>query len=134
MIIPAKNPSFSKLIFTAMARENFFLREHIIKFILEKKHTPNSAFAMFSYFLLDTVERKSLIAANNELIKRSDEIWVFGIISDGVLQEIKLAESLNMPIKYFKVDLDNKCCTFKKISGSRAKYKKYCKKTKVVVN
>ena len=47
---------------------------------------------MFSYFLLDTVDRKLLIAANNNLIKRSDELWVFGEKSDGVREEIKLAK------------------------------------------
>lgn len=65
------------------------MREHIIKFILEQKHTPTSAFMMYSYFLLATVHRKSLIAANNELIKRRDEILVFGVVSDGVAEEIK---------------------------------------------
>ncbi len=55
---------------------------------------------MYSYFLLDTVDRKKLIRANNDLIRRSDELWVFGDISDGVSEEIKLAKQLNMPVKY----------------------------------
>lgn len=58
---------------------------------------------MFSYFLLSTVKQKALIAANNDLIKRSDELWVFGEISSGVGKEIKLAEKLQMPIHYFKI-------------------------------
>lgn len=59
---------------------------------------------MFSYFLLDTVDRKSLIEANNDLIRRSDELWVFGEISDGVAEEIKLAKAINIPVRYFCVD------------------------------
>jgi len=54
--------------------------------------------------LLDTVERDSLLSANNELIRRSDELWVFGPISDGVRCEIELAESLNKKIKYYEID------------------------------
>ncbi len=77
------------------------MREHIVKFILEKGFTPTCAFMMYSYFLLDTVERDSLLSANNELIRRSDELWVFGPISDGVRCEIELAESLGKTIKYF---------------------------------
>ena len=50
-----------------------------------------------------TVDRNSLISANNDLIRRSDELWVFGEISDGVKEEIKLAESLNRQVKYFEV-------------------------------
>lgn len=91
------------VVFAAMSKRNFFLREHIIKFILEEDCTPTCAFMMFSYFLLDTVERKTLISANNDLIRISNELWVFGEISSGVRKEIKLAERLKMPIHYFKI-------------------------------
>ena len=93
-----------KVVFAAMSRNTFYLREHIVKFVLEKGYTPTCAFMMFSYFLLDTVARDALIEANNDLIKRSDELWVFGKVSDGVREEIKLAEALGLPIRYFKVD------------------------------
>lgn len=92
-----------KVIFAAMSKRNFFLREHIIRFILEKGFTPTCAFMMFSYFLLDTVDRKSLISANNDLIRRSDELWVFGEVSDGVKEEIDLAKRLSRSIHYFGV-------------------------------
>lgn len=92
------------VVFAAMSKKNFFLREHIIRFILEKGFTPTCAFMMYSYFLLDTVERRRLIEANNDLIRRSDELWVFGDISDGVAEEIKLAKKLKQPIKYFCID------------------------------
>jgi hypothetical protein len=36
-------------------------------------------------------------------IKRSDEVWIFGPISDGVLAEIKLAKEMNKPVRYFKI-------------------------------
>jgi hypothetical protein len=95
----------NKVVFAAMSKRNFFLREHIIKYVLQKGCTPTCAFMMFSYFLLDTVERKKLITANNDLIKRSDELWVFGEISDGVREEILLANKLNKPIHYFKSNI-----------------------------
>lgn len=91
------------IVFAAMSKRSFYLREHIIKFILEQGYTPTCAFMMFSYFLLDTVERRKLIRANNDLIKRSDELWVFGEISEGVQKEIELAEVLKQNIRYFKV-------------------------------
>lgn len=91
------------VVFAAMSKEIFYLREHIIKYILEKNYTPTSAFMMYSYFLLDTVDRKKLIRANNDLIRRSDELWVFGRISEGVGKEIKLAKSLGLKISYFEI-------------------------------
>ena len=98
----AKNKGGRKVVFAAMSRNTFYLREHIIKFILENGCTPTCAFMMFSYFLLDTVSRDALIEANNDLIKRSDELWVFGRISDGVREEIKLAKKHKLPIRFFK--------------------------------
>ena len=102
-----KNKKFeteSKVVFAAMSKRNFYLREHIIKFILNEGHTPTCAFMMYSYYLLDTAERCNLIRANNDLIKRSDELCVFECISDGVQKEIDLAINLDMPIKYFKLE------------------------------
>lgn len=90
------------VVFAAMSKRCFFLREHIIRYILNQDHTPTCAFMMYSYFLLDTVDRKRLISANNDLIRRSDEVWVFEDISDGVAEEIKLAKKLGMPVKYFR--------------------------------
>lgn len=94
----------SKVVFAAMSKRNFYLREYIIKFILEHGFTPTCAFMMYSYFLLDTVEREKLIDANNELIRRSDELWVFGEISDGVQKEIDLAKERKMTIKYYGIE------------------------------
>jgi hypothetical protein len=104
MKLNAKNER--KVVFAAMSKNIFYLRERIIKFILEKGHTPMCAFMMFSYFLLDTVDKKAVIHANNDLIRRSDELWVFGAISTGVYEEIKLAQSLSQPIRYFQVTND----------------------------
>ncbi|MCA9389877.1 hypothetical protein KC571_00575 [candidate division WWE3 bacterium] len=92
------------IVFAAMSKQNFYLREHIIKFILEQNYTPTCAFMMFSYFLLDTVKRERLIEANNDLIRCADELWVFGDISDGVQKEINLANSLKLPIRYYSVE------------------------------
>src|SRR3989344_2918521 len=104
---PLKN--YQRVIFAAMSKRNFYLREHIIKFVLQNGLTPTCAFMMYSYFLLDTVERKSLIAANNSLIRKCDELWVFGQVSDGVAEEIKLARKLNLPVKFYTVSNKPSC-------------------------
>jgi len=91
------------VVFAALSRHNFYLREHIIKFILELGATPLCAFMMYSYFLLDTVERKRLIEATNDLLRKCDELWVFGEVTEGVGEEIKIATDLKLPIKYFSI-------------------------------
>lgn len=58
---------------------------------------------IFEYFLLDSVERDTVRNANNNLVIRANELWVFGPVSDGVLAEIKLAKKLQKPIRYFSI-------------------------------
>ncbi len=107
-----------RVVFGAMSKRSFYLREHIIKFVLEQGFTPTCAFMMYSYFLLDTVEREFLIRANNELIRRSDELWVFGPISDGVYKEIEFARKLSMPVAFYSVSEDKK--SFREITEKEA--------------
>jgi len=93
-----------KIVFTALSKHYFFFRMHICKFVFEQNCVPVNPFMIFDYFLLDTVNRDLIRNGNNNLLKRADELWVFGDISNGVLAEIKIAQSLNMPIKYFKIE------------------------------
>jgi len=86
-----------------MSKHLFYFRRHAVKFVLEQGHTPISQFGIFDYFITDGVDRDLVRRANNNLIRVSDEIWVFGPISDGVLAEIKIVKNMNKPIKYFKV-------------------------------
>lgn len=109
-------PTYDKVVFAAMSKRNFFLREHIIKHILEQGYTPTCAFMMFSYYLLDTVDRQALISANNGLIKKSDELWVYGSASDGVFEEMKLARTLRLPLRFFKIKQPE--CHFMEIAES----------------
>lgn len=91
------------LIYTAMSKHNFYYRMFISKFVLEQDCVPLNPFMIFDYFLLDTVPRNIVREANNSLVQNSNELWVFGPISDGVLAEIKIAKELKKTIKYFSI-------------------------------
>lgn len=92
------------LVYTAFSKRNAYFKMFISKFATEQGVVPLNPFMLFDYFLLDAVERDAVREANNSLVKRADEIWVFGQISDGVLAEIKIAQDLHKPIKYFKIE------------------------------
>jgi len=76
---------------------------------------------LWEYFMLDTVERDKIRGANYTLVKKADELWVFGEVSDGVLREIKLAKANNKPRKYFIV-IDSK--EIKEISKEEVEFEK----------
>jgi hypothetical protein len=92
------------LVYTAMSKHLFYYRMHISKFVLEQHKVPLNPFMIFDYFLLDSVDRDLVREGNNNLVKRADEIWVFGKVSNGVLAEIKIAKETSRPVKYFKIE------------------------------
>ncbi len=92
-----------QLIYTAMSKYFFYNRMFISKYVLEQNAVPLNPFMVFDYFLLDSVDRNLIREANNNLVIKSDEIWVFGPISNGVLSEIILGKSLAKPIRYFSL-------------------------------
>jgi hypothetical protein len=92
-----------ELVYTAMSKHYFYFRMHISRFVLEQGKTPLNPFMLFDYFLLDSVDRNHVRDANNSVVLRADQIWVFGPISNGVLAEIILAQKAKKPISYFKI-------------------------------
>lgn len=92
------------LVYTAMSKHLFYFRMHISKFVLENGWVPLNPFMIFDYFLLDSIDRNLVREGNNNIVKKSDEIWVFGPVSNGVLAEILIAKEQWKIIKYFAIE------------------------------
>ena len=107
-----------KIVFTAISKKLFYFRMHISKFVLEQNCIPLNPYMLWEYFMLDALDRDKIREANNALVEKAEELWVFGEISDGVLAEIKLAKEKQKPIRYFAV-IDSK--EIKEISKEDAK-------------
>jgi hypothetical protein len=108
-----KHPSLnlvqkSDIIFTSFSKRNFYLRAQISQFVLGRKQTPISPFMNFDYNLAGVVNKNLIRTANNTMITRCDELWVFGEVSDGVLVEIYIAKQHNKPVHYFDLSASDK--------------------------
>ncbi len=100
----AKNIQEEKnVVFTAQSSKNFHQRMLICKFVFEKGAIPVNPFNLFGYFLYELVDRDLVRNGNNNLLKRCDELWCFGQISDGMLAEIQMFKKSGKPIKYFDI-------------------------------
>lgn len=97
-----------ELVYTALSKHYFYYRMHISQFVLQNGKVPLNPFMLFEYFLLDTVDRNLVRDANNTLVLRADQIWVFGPVSNGVLAEILLARKADKPISFFKIEKPHK--------------------------
>lgn len=72
------------VIFTAHRAETAYLRERVCAFVLAAGAVPVNPWMMGGYFLYGLAEKDAIRRANNNLLMRSDELWVSGKISDGV--------------------------------------------------
>ena len=89
------------VVFTAMSKRYFYMRFFVTKFALNQGVVPINPFTSFDYFLLDAVERDTVRWANNTLVARADELWVFGDIADGVRVEIIQAWQQHKTVRFF---------------------------------
>lgn len=102
---PALNVQQNKsLVYTAMSKHLFYFRMFISVFVLKNGGVPLNPFMVFDYFLLDAVDRDLVREGNNNLVKRCDEIWVFGAVSNGVLAEIQIANKQARKVRYFAIE------------------------------
>ncbi len=90
-------------IYTAYSKHFFYAKMLISAYVLDKNCIPLNPFNNWEYFMDDMVERDLVVRGNNNLILLADEIWTFGPIADGVFAEVKLANKLGKPIKYFSI-------------------------------
>jgi len=91
------------VVFTAHSAHTAFMKHHICRFVLEQDRVPINPFMSFEYFLLDTVPRDVVRRANNSYIHIVDEVWTFGVVADGVFEEIRLAKKLGKRIRHFSL-------------------------------
>ena len=92
-----------RLVYVAMSNMSFYWRAHIQKFVLDSGLVPISPFMLFDYYLMHTVDKDVVREAMNNLLSRSDEVWVFGRLSLGVKVKVGIAKRLSKPIRYFDI-------------------------------
>lgn len=110
-----------KVVYPAYSKRCFFLREHVSKFVLEQGAVPLNPFMNFDYFFGDSIPRRVVYDANDQLIRIADSLWAIGPVADGVASEIMYAESVGKEVRYFKIEKDkNGMYGFKEIGEEEA--------------
>lgn len=93
------------LVFTAQSKRYFYCREAVCEFAFSRGVVPINPFMTFGFFLADRTDREAIKEANNALVLRCDELWVFGReLANGVLREITLAARAGKPIRFFSIE------------------------------
>ncbi|HVB77021.1 MAG TPA: hypothetical protein VNI34_04350 [Candidatus Nitrosotalea sp.] len=92
-----------RVAYIATSNRNYYWRGHLQKFVLDSGLVPISPFMLFDYYLLHTVPKDLVREAMNNLLARSDEVWVFGALSLGVKVQIGIAKRMQKPVRYFDI-------------------------------
>lgn len=110
------------LVYPAYSKRNFYLQQHISQYCLEHRTVPLNPFLLFRYFIGDSVPRKTVYEGNDNLVKMSDEVWVFDEVSNGVLGEIRLKKEQGGRVKYFRHYTDKPPITYRQISPNKVEF------------
>jgi hypothetical protein len=93
------------IVFTAQSKRFFYCRDAVCQYVFDRNHAPVNPFRAFEYFLSERVDHDRVREANNALVLRADQLWVFGQqLADGVLAEVQLAAQHGKPIRFFSID------------------------------
>lgn len=92
------------VVFTAHSAESAYLREKVCQHAYQHGVVPVNPWMLNGYFLYGMVSKQEVRAANNTLLARCDELWVYGEVSDGVAVEIADAEARGQRVRYFSLD------------------------------
>ena len=77
------------------------------RFAIKQNVIPMCPHIYFTLFLNDSaeIERRIGLILGLQMLKRCKEVWVFGDrISEGMANEIQIAEKRKIPIRYFTVE------------------------------
>lgn len=91
------------VVYTAISKHMFCYRVLITKFVLEQRKVPLNPFMNFDFGFFGLLSKDIVITANNNFIRMADELWAFGVVSDGGYAEILLAKERGIPIRYFQI-------------------------------
>lgn len=71
------------------------------RYALDRGNIPIAPHLLFPQFMSDESERRLAMHFNYVLLGKCEEVWVFGdYVSQGMAEEIRIAENRNMKIKY----------------------------------
>ncbi len=91
------------VVFIAMNSKYFRFREWITKFVFDQGAIPINCLMIYGYYLYDMVPRVNIIEAYKTIVTKSDQLWVFGEISDGIKDAMVIAKKNNILIRYFDI-------------------------------
>ncbi|WP_026760686.1 DUF4406 domain-containing protein [Selenomonas ruminantium] len=86
-------------------RVNVLRARNYCRFVVSKKRVPIAPHLLFPQFITEATERGLAMKMDCLLLRRCDEVWAFGEITEGMATEIEMADDEGKRVRYFTRDL-----------------------------
>ncbi len=86
-------------------RVNVLRARNYCRFVVSKKCVPIAPHLLFPQFVTEATERGMAMKMDYLLLRRCDEVWAFGEITEGMAIEIEMADDEGKRVRYFTREL-----------------------------
>ncbi len=92
-----------KVVAIGLSRKNFSHRIDVTRFVISQSAIPLYPGITRDWYNIET-KKAELKDSIEDFIKRADEFWVFGMLSEELQANVKLAKRLGKPVRYFELE------------------------------
>ncbi|MDY2629127.1 MAG: hypothetical protein SOW08_12585 [Lachnospiraceae bacterium] len=92
-----------KMVYVTHSKSWFYAREVVMQFAVKRGVAPVNPFMTYGFYMNGKVERDEVIECCHQLIRTSDELWVFGPVSEAILTDIAVAVMEGKEVHFFSI-------------------------------
>lgn len=92
-----------KMVYVTHSKSWFYAREVVMQFAVKQGVAAVNPFTTYGFYMDGRVERDEVIECCHQLIRTSDELWVFGPVSEAILTDIAVAVMEGKEVHFFSI-------------------------------
>lgn len=92
-----------KMVYVTHSRSWFYAKEVVVQFAVKQGVAAVNPFMNYGFYMNGAVEKDEVIECCHQLIRSSDELWVFGPVSEAILTDIAVAVMEGKEVHFFSI-------------------------------
>lgn len=92
-----------KMVYVTHSKSWFFAREVVMQFAVRQGVAAVNPFMNYGFYMNGTVDKDEVIECCHQIIRTSDELWVFGPVSEAILTDIAVAVMERTEVRFFSI-------------------------------
>lgn len=92
-----------KMVYITHSKSWFYAKERVQQFAMMQGVAPVNPFMNFGYYLDQRIDKDEIVASCHQMIRSSEELWVFGPISEAMLTDIVVAVMEGKSLRFFSI-------------------------------